>query len=396
MNESLDVIVVGAGPVGLTAALACVRRGLKVRVVDAAWHSGASRAVTTLHPSSLGLAADLGVERPLQEAGHSVECWSLYVDRERSAALDLTELPSGRAGMVVPQESLRRILLEALKAQDVEVLWNHEVIGVAEHTDHVDVYAVHHEFAPRLLAGSPSWTDSPELAWRAKFVFGADGYSSLVRRALGIDLIDLQSTESWAMYETTLARGLGHEACIAFQNELVSAVWPMREDRARWLFQLSGDLDRPQNWDTFRRLYEQRLPWLEARALAVEWSSVMDFERLLASRFGSHRACLAGDAAHVTGPVGAQSLNAGLREAHDLARYVADVQHGIVTGDVFAHFDRERQLEWRRLLGIGLELHPQPRASPALGSHLARVLPCLPVSAEDLAPALSRLELRLG
>jgi 2-polyprenyl-6-methoxyphenol hydroxylase-like FAD-dependent oxidoreductase len=101
-------------------------------------------------------------------------------------------------------------------------------------------------------------------------------------------------------------------------------------------------------------------------------------------RFGSGRAWLAGDAAHATGPVGVQSMNVGLREAHDLAERISAI---VKSGDdlsTLERYDAERRHEWRRLLNLDAGLRPTGPTSAWSGERAERLLPCVPASGEDL------------
>jgi 2-polyprenyl-6-methoxyphenol hydroxylase-like FAD-dependent oxidoreductase len=372
MRTNLNIV--GAGPVGLTAVLAAARHGLSVRVFDARSAPEHNHA-TLVHSDTLELLASLGIADAIEQVGRRVECLSLHVAGDRIAELDLTRSSRRRPYLVaVSQGVVERALLDAAM-READVLWNHEVTDVIDHGDRVEV----------VTARDQSVSD---------FVIGADGYGSLVRRAAGIDVIDLESTESWALFEATLERDLGHEAHLGLQDELVTAIWPLPERRARLSFQLFRALHAAPDLTLLQTLVSERAPWLRTNAVSVEWSSVSDFEHLLASRFGEGNVWLAGEAAHITSPAGTHSLNVGLREGSDLARYVSDSIRGIVTRDVFALYERQRQREWRRLLGIGLDVRHGPRAPTLLRPYLVRLIPCLPASGAELDAVMARLDVR--
>lgn len=367
-----NLTIVGAGPVGLAAALAAARHGLTVQVLEAQAAIEPIGYATLLHSATLDLLAEIGLADAVERAGQRVECLSVHVDRDRVAAVDLTRTKCPRPYCVaLSQLALQRMLLDAV-AQEAEVSWNQEVTGLDDHGDHV-------------LIATRTQTKVSD------FVIGADGYTSFVRRAVGIDVVDLESTESWAMFEVLLDRDLGHEAHLALHDQLVSAAWPLPGGKARFSFQLFRGLDVAPDSTLLESLISERMPWLRSGTASIEWSSVTDFEHLLATRFGEGNVWLAGDAAHVTSPAGAHSLNIGLREGCDIARYLSDRIGGIVTQDVFSLYERERQQEWRRLLGIDLDARLGPRAPSELGPYLGRLIPCLPASGPQLDAMLARL-----
>jgi 2-polyprenyl-6-methoxyphenol hydroxylase-like FAD-dependent oxidoreductase len=118
------------------------------------------------------------------------------------------------------------------------------------------------------------------------------------------------------------------------------------------------------------------------------------FERRLADRVGGGRVWLAGDAAHITGPVGAQSMNVGLREAHELADAIASARGGAGTA-AFAAYDAGRKREWERLLAPGV-VAATADATAWARKRAERILPCVPASGAHLTTLLAQLGLTYG
>ncbi|MCA8962291.1 MAG: FAD-dependent monooxygenase, partial [Planctomycetes bacterium] len=113
----------------------------------------------------------------------------------------------------------------------------------------------------------------------------------------------------------------------------------------------------------------------------------------LAHRFGRHRAWLAGDAAHLTGPIGMQSMNVGLREGYELAWRIAEVLHHGGSPELLEEYGRDFQDEWRTLLGFDGGLRVRESTDPWVASRTQRILPCLPASGEHLARLAHQLNL---
>ena len=145
-----------------------------------------------------------------------------------------------------------------------------------------------------------------------------------------------------------------------------------------------------------RALQSQRTPWYTGTVDGVAWGTVIHFERRLARRFGKHRVWLAGDAAHVTSPLGSQSMNAGLVEAHELANYVADSLEPRQALHALEGYGSERAREWHKLLGVNVGLDILPHAPQWLPTYARRLLPALPVSGADVPAFLERVGLRLS
>jgi len=137
------------------------------------------------------------------------------------------------------------------------------------------------------------------------------------------------------------------------------------------------------------------MPWHAAAAERIEWSGVRTFRLALAERAGQGRTWLVGDACHLTSPLGAQSLNVGLREARDLANCIVACLGGRHIEELVAGYGEQRHLEWRRLLGIGGE-QTLGKAMPAwVNGHVNQLVSCLPASGDDLDDLLEQLGVTL-
>ena len=122
---------------------------------------------------------------------------------------------------------------------------------------------------------------------------------------------------------------------------------------------------------------------------------VVRFERRLAATFGSHHIWLAGDAAHLAGPVGVQSMNIGLREAVDLAGTMHDLLRDGASQEQLNDYNAKRLAEWRLMLGSGGSLKPKEKTDPWVSGIADRLLPCLPASGDDLIRLAQQLHLEM-
>jgi 3-(3-hydroxy-phenyl)propionate hydroxylase len=171
---------------------------------------------------------------------------------------------------------------------------------------------------------------------------------------------------------------------------------PLFGDRLRWGFQVSEGLDRDADSDRLRALLAERAPWFSGKPGTVSWGTVIHFERQLARRFGKNRVWLAGDAAHVTNPLGSQSVNAGLAEAHDLAKRMASFAPAGSGLELLENYGAERAREWHKLLGVNVRFDLLPHAPPWLPAYARRIVPALPASGPELTAVLEQIGLRLS
>lgn len=381
--DTTQVLVVGAGPVGLCAALCAARHGLQVTLLDQSARGFGIGHASILHPASIRLMGELGLSQQLISEGRTMDAIEVHVDGDVKARLELAQ-----PALSIPQTSLETLLLKALRREKVRVHSPCQVSALEQGRDVVRATVVQREL---VTLGSPAnyseWQAIDASTIEARFVIGADGYESFVRSALGIEYLPAGPTETFAMFE-----GPGFSATssmeLAFDAHFVSGLFPLPERRARWGFQLGSELDREPNLELLQSLLQRRAPWLASEPERVDWSIVTHFERRCVPRFGSRRAWLAGDAAHVTSPFGAQSMNGGLLEASDLVERMAACIFQSKPLATLEQWSAEREQEWRQLLGMQTLFEAGPGAPTWLRETAPRLLAALPASGRDLQQLL--------
>jgi 2-polyprenyl-6-methoxyphenol hydroxylase-like FAD-dependent oxidoreductase len=119
------------------------------------------------------------------------------------------------------------------------------------------------------------------------------------------------------------------------------------------------------------------------------------FERRLANGFGKNRCWLAGDSAHLGGPVGVQSLNVGMAEAHDLSDAILRALRDGNGSDWLTAYNDRYTCEWKRLSGVAIPIEGAADVNPWIWQNRNRLLPCLPGHNSELTLLASRLGLRM-
>lgn len=409
-----DVVVVGAGPVGLFTALHVASRGHKVQIIDKEWRPTAHSYALALHARSLELLEEFGLLGPVLAASRRVRHVGFYQGRDRFAGVDLRALRRDHSFVaVLRQDVLERLLVDALAARGVKVMWNHEMAQLLPADDGVELtvdklareglgYAVEHG----------EWVVQRSRTIRPAFVIGTDGHRSRVRKAVGIEWPEAGRVQHFAVFEFRTDADLGDQMRVMLHEGLQNVVWPMPEGYCRWSFEVPEDeapvlsriKDRsdvqlggveypvltPEALGAFLRA---RAPWFSGAIDDVRWRLLVRFERRRADRLGEGRVWLAGDAAHMTGPVGIQSMNVGLREARDLGTAVADVLEGLGGSERLEQYQQERRAEWGFLLGLDRPVAVGPDASPEAAALAPHIVSLLPASGEDLVALVGQLGL---
>jgi 2-polyprenyl-6-methoxyphenol hydroxylase-like FAD-dependent oxidoreductase len=380
MTTRTQVLVVGAGPVGLMAALRLREQGVDVRVIDQQAEHGIHTFPVVLHPTTLRLLEAVGMADALFWRGRSVSHLAVYTDGERRAVLDLPRAAGISPGaLTLPQDTLRKALMTALHNRGVAIEWNTRLASLQQ-----DEHAVRGWLEAR-VPGQRS-------TFEAEYAIGADGYDSAVRSALGIELVEHGPLQSYAFFDATSGRA-GTEAQLAISEVSSNAFYPIQGGVARFSFQLTGALDRAPDLTALRELIAARMPWHHEQIQTCEWGGVAEFRHALATRFGVGRVWLAGEAAHLTGPLGVQSLNVGLDEASELALRIGQVLRHPAREQFGEDYDARRTLQWHELLGLTERASLGPRSPAWAWRHLSRLLSCMPASGRDLDDLLEQLRL---
>lgn len=393
-----QVIVAGAGPTGLLAALCLARERIPIQIFDCegpeqqAWSSElrASTDLAVLAPSTLALLQENALAAPVLGAARRVERVVLQAKMEPIAELSFSALAAGGTQFpyvaVLSLARLTELLKDALRLEMVEVLPHRRLALMEQGRARVRVtiehlgkesvgYAVPHS---ELVV-----TKSEEL--ETSFLLVTDGHGAPARAQLGLALLETGAAEIYLEVEGQAQRPVA--AALSIEQGTTSALWPLLGAAYRVLFGLSageiGVTDGAQ--------LAARIPWLIPTA-APRALCEFRVRPCCVEPCGMGRIWLAGGAAHATSALASQGLNAGLWEASQLSRLFARALRGADPTQALARHQSERSRQWQRLLGKGT-LRALPGASRSVALHADRILPCLPAQGAELDALLSQLHL---
>lgn len=398
MKKKVQALIVGAGPVGLLAALALREHAVDVVVLERKEPEHARNFAVVLHPRAVALLDRLGIARPLEWQGQSFKRIAVYSEGERRALLNLQAAsPLADGALTLPQNVLRRSIELELRRRGVEVLYHHRLLSLDPGPDSVSARVMRREIIGLSEPGQgTAWQDVEGLEFEADFVIGADGHDSAVRDALGIRLERSASPDSYVFFDVPRDRSSGTDAEIVLSEDAASAVYPLHGGMMRFSFKVSTTDSRPPSVEDLSRLVQGRMPWRDRHFDGIEWSGTARFQRAVAERFGQDRVWLAGDAAHKTSPLGVQSLNVGLYEARELAESIVPCLEGTrQRARIEQSYAAARRSEWRRLLSLGAPLELEPGAPGWIRRHRDRLISSLPASREDLDDLLDQLRIQV-
>jgi 2-polyprenyl-6-methoxyphenol hydroxylase-like FAD-dependent oxidoreductase len=402
-----DVLVVGGGPVGLATALMLARRGVSVEVIEEEASTQRHNYAVQLHPATLRLLDDAGIAAELLAAGIRLDRMELFDGHEQRAEIRLDQGGGEFPFLLVLSRNVLEATLDRhLRLAKVPVAWFHRLADLAFGAER------HEARIEKLGSDSGGYSVSANmlvvekhLFRRPRYVIGADGFHSAVRRRAGIEMSSLGPPQSFAACEFTTDVDLGRAVRVVFAGDTTSVLWPLPGGSCRWVLSLARELpaDTPlvhvgqRSYPRAPRqviegLLKERAPWFTGAIKEVRWAAQVRFEPGLCDRFGEGRTWLVGDAAHVTGPVGIQSLNGGVQEGHSLASRLSRVIHG-ESAELLDAYAEERRRAWSRMMGLGGGLLAGAHTDAWVAAHRERLLSVLPAVGDELAPLAEQIGL---
>ncbi|MGB3354766.1 MAG: FAD-dependent oxidoreductase [Mycobacterium sp.] len=343
MTTDTDVLVIGAGPTGLTAAIELARRGVAVHIVDKVMaRPYAESRAEGLHAKSLEIFERQGLLAPVLAHGRVLAGFAFRSGDHRFGELSAGGLDTPHAySVLLPQSEIERLQIERLADLGVEVQRPVEVLDVKQDDDAVHVRLRGDE-------GSVSTVS-------ARYLVAADGGHSVVRKTLGVGFAGSKLQGAYVMDADAefasdppedrgtfiLGRGgflvIGHRPDGTYR---IALSLPAQDRRI--------SQDRPTLAEL--QLVLNDFPDVDIRLRAVTWSSAFFISSRAVDRLRHGRVFLAGDAAHVHSPVGGQGMNTGIQDAVNVGWKLALAIQGRGGERLLNSYDDERLPIIRRLI----------------------------------------------
>ena len=343
------VLIVGAGPTGMTAALELSRFGVPVRLIDklptpSPADAEQSRAVA-VQARTLELLEMRGLSQELAEIGHPTVGASFYGDARRFLHLDLSQVGSRyNYILLVSQKVTERVLHEAIEKKGVVVEHGVEFAGFAPGAPAAEAKPL-----KVLLRHSDGHLEETEATW----LIDAEGAHSLVRKTLNLPFEGRTFDTQYVLGDLFVDGDLSESEYHVFTSEHGNmGLFPMGHARFRLI--AANPIATPSEEaaptiDELQAIYDQR-SHIPARFRDMIWASWFRVNSRIASRLRIGRVLLGGDAAHIHSPAAGQGMNTGIQDMINLAWKLAMVIHGRAPEDLLDTYEQERLPVMRNVL----------------------------------------------
>ncbi|MFF5185958.1 FAD-dependent monooxygenase [Streptomyces sp. NPDC000345] len=366
-TPTTEVLIAGAGPVGLSAAAELRRHGVRCRLVDRLPARLPYAKAVGLQPRTLEIWDRIGLARAVLECAAVLRGQLVYVNGRETARLDLVlppEVPYGFAAL--PQYETERLLEDHLAGLGTVIERGTELLSFTQDPDGVTARL-------RTAAGA-------EEEVRAGYLVGCDGAHSVVRKGLGLAFAGDAFAEEYMLGDVEadwdLPHGYGirssHRTADGVTDDALVCVPLPGSGRYRMSMLVPPELSTrtagqgagPGGDGVAHGLEGGRAPELSHLQAVVDrlapkpallsrlrWSSVFRISHRIVDRYGDGRVFVAGDAAHIHPPTGAQGMNTGIQDAWNLAWKLALVVRGNAGPGLLETYDAERRPVGEEVVG---------------------------------------------
>ena len=324
-----NVLIVGAGPVGLFLANECARRGLRYRLVEEQSSQSEHSKALAIFPRTLEIFDMAGVISPFLEVANRVTSVAVMTHERTLAHMRFTpeESPYSYVAMV-PQDVTEKLLVEELQRKGGGVEYETKFVSANQQEDCVSVTLDH--------KGEP-------INLRASFVVGCDGAHSAVRHQLNLPFEGAQYKDLFILADIETNETLPANELQLCPSELGPvAIFPMSASRRRVIATIDNTEGDAPSLDLVRKVLAQRAP-SGIEALGLHWSTYFRIHHRQVAELRVGRIFIAGDAAHIHSPFGGQGMNTGLHDVWNLVWKLDLVLHGRGNEELLESYSAERR-----------------------------------------------------
>ncbi len=339
-----EVLIVGAGPTGLSLACQLIRHGVDFLIID-------KKETTTPHSKAIGVHArtleiyeQMGLAEKAIAAGTIVGKTRLLEEGELRAEIDLARFGEGMSAypflLILEQGKHEKMLHDHINENGNSVMWQTELTNFAQTADGVTAE----------IRGADGTLQTVE----AKYLVGCDGAKSPVRHTLGLEFAGGTFERIFYVADVQIDWEYSHDALhVNLSKDNLLGFFPMPGEKH---YRIVGNLPEGTEKEEGELLYEEIEEVIKGElkvpmdVYSVNWFSTYKVHTRHVSKFSVGRCFLAGDSAHIHSPAGAQGMNTGIQDGYNLAWKLALVLNGRASSEILNSYNEERLANAVRLL----------------------------------------------
>jgi 2-polyprenyl-6-methoxyphenol hydroxylase-like FAD-dependent oxidoreductase len=331
-----DVLIVGAGPTGLALACQLIRYGIDFTIID-------KKTTTTPHSKAIGVQArtlelyeQIGLADKLIALGAKAERARMFVGGKLRGQLEFRDIGEGLSPypflLIVEQGKHETLLYDHIRSHGKDVRWQTELLDFTQSESGV--------------AANIKQPDGKTEQIEAKYLVASDGAKSTVRHGLALEFRGSTFERMFYVADVQIDWQYGAGGLFVFlmRNNLL-AVFTMDGDKNYRIVGTFPDEFAKDEGDVLYEEIEQQIrkdTEIDFDITKVNWFSTYRVHTRHVDKFSVGRVFLAGDAAHIHSPAGAQGMNTGIQDGYNLAWKLACVLNGRASGELLTTYNEER------------------------------------------------------
>lgn len=326
-----QVLIVGAGPVGLTMALQLTRLGVSVRIIDQEKNPHTESRAMALHSRTLEIYEKMGILDDILAKGIKAHFIQFHINNKLALKVDYSKINAPYPYYVLlPQSDTEEVINNHLQQHKVLVERNAFLQDLEPEDTYVKATIINDREEEEVI--------------NYQYVIGCDGAHSQVRKALDIGFEGFKYTSHFLLADVKMhwAKALNSIYGYSYHDGNIM-FFPISELYTRVVVQISEKKSKSmQNFSDLKAYLRKKMSE-PIDFLDVKWISPFKVSHRIATRFRNDRVFLAGDAAHIHSPLGGQGLNTGVQDAYNLAWKLGLVLNQNAKSDILLSYSRERK-----------------------------------------------------
>ena len=339
-----DVIIIGAGPTGLSLACQLIRYGIDFVVVEKNEGVTPFSKAIGVQARTLEIYDQIGLAQPAIERGTIAKRVRLIEGGEVRGEMHLAnfgkDLSQYPYVLMLEQSKNEELLYQFMQSHNRDVLWNTEFESFTQNSTGVTAQVKTPQGELQTITG--------------KYLVGCDGASSPVRHGLGLTFEGSTFERLFYVADARVDWELPHDALhVCLAREVFTAFFPMKGENR---YRIVGTFPESKNQEQGEVLYEEIEREIKDKAELsleisdVKWFSLYKVHSRRVNKFSEGKCFVAGDSAHIHSPAGAQGMNTGIQDAYNLAWKLAQVIKGVAAESLLETYSEERLANAKRLL----------------------------------------------
>ncbi len=336
--NNLPVLIVGAGPTGLSMAVFLHRLGVPFRIIEKDKQPSPYSRALGIQARTLEVFESFGITETLIKQGHPIDGMSVYWKGEKLTSIEMAHMDSAYPYMLVlPQSKTEKILTDYLSAHNITIEREKELLTFEQDEKGVT--------ATILLPSGEKETI------QADWLLGCDGAHSAVRHGLNLSFVGDSMDHYFMLADIKTTFPLDEQKFHGFfGREGIMALAPIAHNTLRMIANLPKEKALPTYTQAQIESFIAERTGIQLKIEQLIWFSAFKINTRMASKIQEKRIFLLGDAFHIHSPVGGQGMNTGIQDAHNLAWKLALVHQGNASPSLLESYSSERYKNALRLL----------------------------------------------